>query len=134
MTERWRVSQYRHAAGKYLLRDPAGSLNNGEDPETGAIRELEEEIGVKAGKIERLIRVLRLPGFLTERCAHVFLATGLTQVGQKTEEDEFNRAERLTFPAAFDPYKKGEIEDAKHYCGLTLAGQTGYPIQAAFAP
>jgi hypothetical protein len=42
------VRQYRHAAGKYLLEIPAGSLNDGEDPEAGAIRELEEEIGVKA--------------------------------------------------------------------------------------
>src|SRR5258705_9951140 len=48
------VRQYRHAAGKYLLEIPAGSLNEREDPEAGAIRELEEEIGVKAAKIEKL--------------------------------------------------------------------------------
>lgn len=44
------VRQYRHAAGKYLLEIPAGSLDNGENPAAGAIRELEEEIGVRAGK------------------------------------------------------------------------------------
>src|SRR5688572_25333222 len=41
------VKQYRHAVGKELLELAAGSLEKGEDPETGAIRELEEEIGVK---------------------------------------------------------------------------------------
>src|SRR5438034_1916941 len=46
------VRQYRHAAGKYLLEIPAGSLEKDEDPRTGAIRELEEEIGVTAGNIE----------------------------------------------------------------------------------
>ena len=48
------VRQYRHAAEKYLLEVPAGSLDAGESAETGARRELEEEIGVKAGKIEKL--------------------------------------------------------------------------------
>ena len=76
------VRQYRHAAGKYLLEIPAGSLNDGEDPETGAIRELEEEIGVTAAKIEKLSEFYVSPGFLTEKM-HVFLATGLTDVGQK---------------------------------------------------
>src|SRR6478672_12801261 len=45
------VRQYRHAAGKYLLEICAGTLNAGEDPKEGAIRELEEEIGVRTAKI-----------------------------------------------------------------------------------
>src|SRR5687768_10848736 len=48
------VRQYRHAAGKSLLEICAGTLNTAEDPEAGAIRELEEEIGVKAAKVEKL--------------------------------------------------------------------------------
>src|SRR4051812_42056056 len=47
------VRQYRHPAGKYLLEIPAGSLNKDEDPQLGSLRELEEEIGVRAGKIEK---------------------------------------------------------------------------------
>src|ERR1044072_6394205 len=46
------VRQYRNAAEEFLLEVPAGTLNKGEDPRSGAIRELEEEIGVRAGKVE----------------------------------------------------------------------------------
>ncbi len=44
------VRQYRHAAGKHLLELPAGTLEEGEDPLTAAIRELEEEVGVTGRK------------------------------------------------------------------------------------
>src|SRR5687767_2599880 len=72
------VRQYRHAAGKRLLEICAGTLNRGEDPETGAIRELEEEIGVRAESVEKLTEFYVSPGFLTEKM-HVYLAKGLTE-------------------------------------------------------
>src|SRR5262245_1932099 len=106
------VRQYRHAAGKYLLEIPAGSLNAGENPEVGAIRELEEEIGVKAGKIEKLTEFYVSPGFLTEKM-FVYLATELTDVGQKLEDDELLTIERLSFPEIFKKISSNEIEDAK---------------------
>lgn len=115
------VSQYRHAAGKYLLEIPAGSLDTGENPQTGAIRELEEEIGVTAAKIELLSEFYVSPGFLTEKM-YVFLATDLTETGQKLEEDELIEVERMTFPDAFDRIRNGEIEDAKTIVGLLFAG------------
>jgi ADP-ribose pyrophosphatase len=115
------VRQYRHAAGKYLLEIPAGSLNEGEDPEAGAIRELEEEIGAKAGKIEKLTEFYVSPGFLTEKM-FVFLATELTEVGQKLEDDELLTIERLSFTDIFQMVRLGEIEDAKSIVGLILAG------------
>src|SRR6478735_8254993 len=71
------VRQYRHAAGKYLLEIPAGGVEPGETFEEGAKRELEEEIGVTAEKIELLTQFYVSPGFLTETM-YVFLATGLT--------------------------------------------------------
>ena len=46
------VRQYRHPAVKYLLELPAGTLNNRERPDEGAARELQEELGVVAGKLE----------------------------------------------------------------------------------
>src|SRR4051812_37740471 len=61
------VRQYRHPAGKYLLEVPAGSLEKGEDALEGARRELEEEIGVTASKIELLTEFYVSPGFLTEK-------------------------------------------------------------------
>jgi len=115
------VRQYRHAAGKYLLEICAGTLNKGEDPEIGARRELEEEIGVTAENVEKLTEFFVSPGFLTEKM-HVYLATGLTEVGQKLEEDELLTIERHPFPALFEMIRDGVIEDAKTIAGLILAG------------
>ena len=114
------VRQYRHAAGKYLLEVCAGTLNEGEDPEIGAIRELEEEIGVRASKIEKISEFYVSPGFLTEKM-FVFLATELTEIGQKLEEDELLTIERHSVPALLEMIRTGEIEDAKSMVGIMLA-------------
>jgi ADP-ribose pyrophosphatase len=115
------VRQYRHAAGKYLLEIPAGTLDLSEDPLKGAARELEEEIGVVAGKIEKLTEFWVSPGFLTEKM-HLYLASELTETAQKLEEDEILTIERYSFPDAFELIRTGEIEDAKTMIGLILAG------------
>ena len=88
------MRQYRHAAEKYLLEIPAGSLDGDESPQTGAERELEEEVGVTAAKMELLAEFYVSPGFLTERM-HVFLASGLTKTAQNLETDEIIEIERL---------------------------------------
>jgi len=115
------VRQYRHAAGKHLLEICAGTLNAGEDPELGAIRELEEEIGVRAAKVEKLTEFYVSPGFLTEKM-FVFLATELTETQQNLEGDEILTIERHSFPALFEMIRNGEIEDAKSIAGVILAG------------
>lgn len=114
------VRQYRHAAGKYMLEIPAGSLEKGEDPKTCAIRELEEEVGVTAQNIELVTEFYVSPGFLTEKM-YVFLATGLTETKQNLESDELIEIERLTFPQAFEMIHNGDIEDAKSIIGITTA-------------
>lgn len=114
------VRQYRHPAGKYLLEIPAGSLEKGEDPLEGAARELEEEIGVTAEKFEKLSEFYVSPGFLGEKM-HVFLATGLAEVGQKLEEDELLKIERIPLSETRSLILRNEIEDAKTMIGLTLA-------------
>lgn len=115
------VRQYRHPAGKYLLEIPAGSLDSDEDPRRGAERELEEEIGVTAGELEKIAEFYVSPGFLTEKM-FVYLATNLTETAQNLESDELIEIERLTFPQAFDLIRSGGIEDAKTIVGLTFAG------------
>lgn len=115
------VRQYRHATGKYLLEIPAGGVETGETFEQAAIRELEEEIGVTAAKIEKLTEFYVSPGFLTEKM-YVFLATEITETTQKLEHDELIEVERLTFPQALDLIHTGSIEDAKTMVGLILAG------------
>ncbi len=116
------VRQYRHAAGKYLLEIPAGTLEKGESPEIGAMRELEEEIGVTAEKIEKLTEFYVSPGFLTEKM-HVYMASDLTETQQNLEEDEILSIEKLSFTEAFEKIKNGEIQDAKTIVGLILAGE-----------
>ena len=116
------VRQYRHAAGKHLLELCAGTLNEGEDPEAGAIRELEEEIGVTAARIEKVTEFYVSPGFLTEKM-FVYLATELTETQQNLEEDELLTIERHTFPALLEMIRKGEIEDAKTVVGIILAAE-----------
>jgi ADP-ribose pyrophosphatase len=116
------VRQYRHAAGKHLLELAAGTLEKGEDPKTAAIRELEEEIGVTADHIELISQFYVSPGFLTEKM-FVYKATGLTEVGQKLEEDEVLTIERMPLAEALDLVRSGEIEDAKTIIGLLLAGR-----------
>ena len=114
------VRQYRHAAGKYLLELAAGTLEDGEDPKTGAIRELEEEIGVTAGKIEKLCEFYVSPGFLTEKM-FVYLATELTETKQNLEDDEILTIDRHSFTSLLEMIKNGEIEDAKTIVGIAIA-------------
>ncbi len=115
------VRQYRHAAGKSLLEIPAGSLDQGESPETGARRELEEEVGVTAENFEQMAEFYVSPGFLTEKM-YVFLATGLKEASQSLDDDEIIEIERISFEQAFEMIRNGEIEDAKTIVGLTIAG------------
>jgi ADP-ribose pyrophosphatase len=114
------VRQYRHPARKYLLEIPAGSLAQGEDPKAGAERELEEEIGVRAARVEKLTEFYVSPGFLSEKM-HVYLATDFTESRQNLEDDELLRIERIPLRDCAELIKNGEIEDAKTMIGLTFA-------------
>ncbi len=116
------VRQYRHAAAQYLLEIPAGSLDKGESsPEACAHRELEEEIGVVADRLEEIASFYVSPGFLTEKM-FVYLATGLTETKQNLEIDEILKIERHSFPDAFELIRSGGIQDAKTMLGLILSG------------
>jgi len=114
------VRQYRHPAVKYLLELPAGTLNDQERPEDGAARELEEELGLRAGRMEKLCEFFVSPGFLEEKM-WVFLATELTETAQRLEDDEFIDIVRLPIERALQMVTGGEIEDAKTIIGLMLA-------------
>lgn len=114
------VRQYRHPAADYLLEVPAGSLDEGETPEDGACRELEEEIGVTADRVEKIAEFYVSPGFLSEKM-YVFLATGLTETAQRLESDELIEIRRIPLADALGLIRRGEIEDAKTIVGLLLA-------------
>ena len=114
------VRQYRHPAVRYLLEAPAGTLAEGERPEVGAARELEEELGLLAARLEKLSEFFVSPGFLEEKM-WVFLATGLSEGTQQLDEDEVLDIVRLPIADALEMITSGEIQDAKTIIGLMLA-------------
>ncbi|MBV9958854.1 MAG: NUDIX hydrolase [Acidobacteria bacterium] len=120
------VRQYRHPAVRYLLEAPAGTLSPPERPEEGAARELEEEIGFRAGRLEKLTEFFVSPGFLEEKM-WVYLATEMVETAQKLDDDEYLKIVRLPITSALEMITDGEIEDAKTIIGLWLAaGRLGF--------
>ena len=114
------VRQYRHPAVKYLLELPAGTLNNRERPDEGAARELQEELGVVADKLEKLCEFFVSPGFLAEKM-WLYLATDLQETNQSLEDDELIEIVRVPIRRALQMISDGEIEDAKTIIGLMFA-------------
>src|SRR5881396_3351870 len=101
------VRQYRHPAVKYLLELPAGTLNDKESPEEGAARELEEELGLVAGRLEKLSEFFVSPGFCEEKM-WLYLATEMTEIAQRLEDDEIVEVVRLPFARALEMISDGE--------------------------
>jgi len=117
------VRQYRSATGMDLLELPAGTLDAEDEPyEVCAGRELREETGMAAGKLERLGDFYLAPGYSTEYMA-VFLATELTHNPLEADADEFLQLEKIPIKKAIEMAEKGEIPDAKTLAALFLAGR-----------
>lgn len=122
------VRQYRHPAVRYLLEVPAGTLGEGERPDAGAARELQEELGLVAARLEKLSEFFVSPGFLEEKM-WVFLATELSEGKQSLDEDEVLDVVRLPIADALEMITSGEIQDAKTIIGLMLAApRVGSPM------
>jgi len=116
------VRQYRHPTRRFVLELPAGKLDPGERPAETAARELEEELGLVAGRVEQLSEFYTTPGFCAERL-WVFLATDLRETARRHEEDEIIEAVRLPFARALSMIASGEMDDAKTIIGLLLAAR-----------
>lgn len=114
------VRQYRHATGGWLLEVPAGKLDPDEAPEACARRELEEEVGWRAGRLEPLGWIWSSPGFADERI-WLFLATELELAAQSLEADELLHVELLPFEQAVALASEGQIVDCKTVCCLLRA-------------
>jgi len=122
------VRQYRHPAVRYLLEVPAGTLAKGERPEIGAARELKEELGLVAARLEKLSEFFVSPGFCEEKM-WVYLATELSEGEQALDDDEIIDVVRLPIGEALEMITSGEIEDAKTIIGLILAApRVGSPL------
>jgi 8-oxo-dGTP pyrophosphatase MutT (NUDIX family) len=117
------VRQYRSAIDAELLEIPAGKRDvDGEAPETTARRELEEEVGMRAGRIEKLAEFYNTPGFCDER-HWVFMALDLEAGAPSAHgvEEQHMTIERINFDDVAGLIANGTIMDAKTIIGLTLA-------------
>ena len=116
------LSQYRYAAGGTIWEVPAGKLDKGEDPELCALRELEEETGYRAGRIERTGVILTSPGFTDERI-HLFCAYDLEPGTLQHEPAEQIEVREVRFSEALEMIDRGELIDAKSIVALYHAQQ-----------
>lgn len=113
------VRQYRHAAGQEMLELPAGTLDEGESPDDCARREVREETGMAAGKLEPMGGFYLAPGYSTEYM-HVYLATALVDDPLEADADEFLSVERVPVSAALEMCARGDFPDAKTLAALLL--------------
>src|SRR5881396_420731 len=120
------IRQYRYAAGGPLLEIPAGRLSPGEEPAECARRELREEVGVTAGRIEHLTTIWTTPGFTDERI-HLFWASELTADKHAREPDEFIEVIPKLLSEALQMVQSGAISDAK--TALSLLFVAGFILE-----
>jgi ADP-ribose pyrophosphatase len=116
----WFVSQYRHAVERVILELPAGVMEPGEKPELCAIRELREEIGMSANRIQKIGEFFIAPGYSSEYL-HIFLAMDLKPDPLPGDEDEFISIERIQTEIAFSMIEDGKLLDSKSLASLLLA-------------
>ena len=117
------VRQYRQPVGETLLEIPAGTLDDGENPYNCAHRELIEETGYSAGKLEKMFSSYLAPGYSSEML-HTYIAENLAAVGARAEADEFLDVVLIKLDDALGKIQQGEIKDAKTICGLLMAMRT----------
>lgn len=114
--------QYRKAAGKVLIEVPAGKAEPGETPQVTAARELREETGYTAGRLEKLCAMYASPGYCDE-VLHVYLCTQLTLGATDFDESEAIDLYEYTAEEVLALIASGEIEDAKTIAAFFLAKQ-----------
>jgi len=114
------LRQYRYAAEGFVYEIPAGRLDTGEEPVGCARRELREETGCDAERVEHLTTIYTTPGFTDERI-YLFMAVGLTRGELAREADEFIELETMPLSRALELVEGGAIQDAKTIVGLLYA-------------
>jgi ADP-ribose pyrophosphatase len=111
------IKQYRYASGGDLFEIPAGRLDKGENPAECARRELLEEVGVTANRLERLTTIWTTPGFTDERI-HLFWASELSTGKHAREADEFIEVIPKPLSEILTLIREGAICDAKTVVGI----------------
>lgn len=111
------VTQFRYPYRKEIWEIPAGKLEKGEDPLSCAVRELEEEAGLKAEKFTLIAELYPTPAYTDEKL-YVYLATNLSFTNAHLDEDEFLSVKKIPLCDALKMAKNGEIHDGKTLVAL----------------
>lgn len=114
------VKQYRNALDQETLEIPAGGIEPGETPLECVTREIEEETGYRAGKMEHLMTIVTAIGFCDEKIP-IYVASDLKPSKQHLDEDEFIDVKEFTIEEIKEMIFDGRIVDAK-----TISGVLGY--------
>jgi len=111
------VKQYRYPLDRITYEIPAGKIDKNETPCECAARELEEETGYKAKKLEKLLSFSPSAAFSNE-IIYIFAAFELEEGKQNTDEDEFVLRKNVSFKNAVNMVKTGKIIDSKTIIAL----------------
>ncbi|AWR93481.1 NUDIX hydrolase [Acidianus brierleyi] len=122
------IKQYRPVIGKWIYEFPAGTIEENEEPEVTARRELIEEVGYEAGELIHLFDFYPSPGITTE-LMHMYLAKNLKFVGSKPEEYEIIESEKMSLDNAINMFLQGQIEDGKTIIGILYLARNRDLIQ-----
>lgn len=115
------VEQYRYACGRSVLEIPAGKIDKGEaDPVKAAARELKEETGYTAGKVQYLGKINPSVAYL-EEVIHLYAMTDLTPGEQELDEDEAVNTVEYPFEEVYQMAAHGKLVDAKTIAALMMA-------------
>lgn len=116
----WFVTQFRIGSENILLELPAGVIDDGEEPEACARREIREETGMSAGKLAHLGSVYLAPGYCSE-LNHIFLATDIQSSPLDSDEDEFLNIEKHHRDVIKALIRSGKLNDGKSVAALYMA-------------
>jgi 8-oxo-dGTP pyrophosphatase MutT (NUDIX family) len=114
------VRQYRHATGKDILEFPAGTRESDEPYEDCAAREIREETGMEAAKLQKVGEFYLAPGYSSELMA-VFLATDLKHNPLDADDDEFLQVEKVPVREVAAMFARGDVPDSKSLAAWLLA-------------
>lgn len=113
------VRQYRKPADKVMLEVPAGKIDPSEKPLEAAVRELKEETGYTAEKVEFLTQFYPSVGY-SEEVLYLYLCTGLTPGETNFDENEAIDIEEVELDRLFKMAMSGEIDDAKTLIAILM--------------
>ena len=113
----WLVGQYRYTLEEYSWEIPMGAADFDEDPEVGGLRELREETGLLASKMEQLMKI-HTSNSVTDEVGFVYLATQLEQGMPEFDDTEDITIKKLPFVEALQMVLDGQITDSLSVAGI----------------